>query len=74
MTAEDEDLDKIDELSSKFNNLQNDVENSKKKLDENKNKYEELKAQLDDDEEVCYLYFGLQNHNHYQAFVVFSLP
>ncbi|XP_063713105.1 spectrin alpha chain-like isoform X2 [Symsagittifera roscoffensis] len=52
LTAEDEDLDKIDELSSKFNNLQNDVENSKKKLDENKNKYEELKAQLDDDEEV----------------------
>ncbi|XP_075238969.1 spectrin alpha chain-like isoform X4 [Convolutriloba macropyga] len=48
----EEDLEKIDELSSKFNNLQNDVENSKKKLDDNKKQYEELKAQLDEDEEI----------------------
>ena len=45
-------MERLDGLSSKFNNLQNELASNQKRLEENKKQLQELKDQLSDDEEV----------------------
>ena len=52
MDKDDENIERLDGLSSKFNNLQNELASNQKRLEENKKQLEELTAQLSDDEEV----------------------
>ena len=51
LDKDDEDIEKLDGLSSKFNNLQNELASNQKRLEENKKQLQELKAMLDEDED-----------------------